>query len=285
MPEVNAIDNLIQLRERETELRKAWYTQRQKVTTRLYEILDNLNLGPLSLITPEEDRPVEIDNWGPFGKKIKWKVSEEVYFFNPDEQSYDFGSSFSLYIWDEKITLNHGSCGEWGLEDKGQWSRLLLMKAIFDNQDYIIQELDPLIDMSVRDELWDVCTQINNISQALKRIEDENKTKEILSQLKPNLYLCTNSKHWEYYKDEKGNFIEIDGKDGHYINSWIPYYKILKITDKTIIAVETYNDGTEAYSWTKHHLKLSEIIGKIKRKNIYIIEDLTTTPPGDEDPK
>ena len=285
MPELNAVDNLVQLKERETELRKVWYAQRQKVTTRLYEILNGLNLGPLSLITPKEDQPVDIDNWGPFGKKIKWKVSEEVQFYNPDEDCRDFGSSFSLYIWDEKITLNHGSCGEWGLEDKGQWSRLLLMKAIFDNQDYIIQELDPLIDMSVRDELWDVSTQINNISQALRRIEDENKTKEIISQLKPNLYLCHISKRWEYYRDENGNFIEVNGKDGYYKKSWVSEYKILKVTDKTIIAVETYDDGKEAYSWRKCYLKLPVIIGNIKRKHIYIIEDLTIAPPQDEDSK
>ena len=234
MPELNAVDNLVQLKERETELRKVWYAQRQKVTTRLYEILNMLNLGPLSLITPKEDQPVEIDNWGPFGKKIKWKVSEEVQFYNPDEDCRDFGSDFSLYIWDSKITLNHGSCGEWGLEDKGQWSRLLLMKAIFDNQDYIIQELDPLINMSVREELWDVSTQINNISQGLRRIEDENKSKEILSQLKPNRYLCTIRKEWEYYKDKNGNFIQVDGKDGHYI----------KIMES--ILLQTYQSITQA---------------------------------------
>ena len=285
MSEVNAVDNLVQLKERETELRKIWYAQRQKVTTKLYELLNDLNLGPLSLITPKEDQLVEIDNWGPFGEKIKWKVSEEVYFFNPDENGRDFGSSFSLYVWDTKITLNHGSCGEWGLEAKGQWSRLLLMKAIFDHQEDIIRELDPLIDMSVREELWDVSSQINHSAQDLKRIENEKQTKEIISQLKPNLYLCHISKQWEYYKDEQGNFIEVDGKDGYYKKSLVPEYKILKVTDKTIIAVETFADGKEAYAWRKYHLKLSTIVENIKRKHIYVVEDLNIAPPQDEDSK
>ena len=159
------------------------------------------------------------------------------------------------------------------------------MKAILDHQEDIIRELDLLINMSVREELWDVSTKINDISQALKRIEDEKKTKEIISQLKPNLYLCHISKQWEYYKDENGNFIEVDGKDGYYKKSWVPEYKILKVTDKNIITVEAYTDGTEAYPWRKYHLKLSQIIGNIKHKYIYIIEDLTIAPPQDEDSK
>lgn len=285
MPEINVVDDLVQLKERETKLRKDWYTQRQNVTKKLYELLNDLNLGPLPLVIPKEDQPVEIDNWGPFGAKIKWKVREEVQFFNPDENGRDFGSTFSLYVWDTKITLNHGTCGEWGLENKGQWSRLLLMKAIFNHQEDIIRELDPLIDMSVREELWDVSSKINSISQDLKRIEDEKKSKEIISQLKPNLYLCHISKQWEYYKDKNGNFIEVAGKDGYYKRSWVSEYKIVKVTDKTIIALETYANGTESYHWKKCHLKLSQIVGNIKRKQLYIVEDLTIAPPQDEDSK
>ena len=273
---MSEIERLQELEQEEKKWYSLFFEQRVVVTKKLYEILDQLNLGPLPLIIPKEDNPVDVSDDYHYGApQGKWRVSENVYFKSPtDGKDYDFGSSFNLYITDIGITVNHGSCGEWGLEDKGQWTRLLLMKAIFDHQQDIIDALNPLIDLEVREKFHKANNEIYEIKLAIRKAEEEAAEQELRKKLKIGMYIARKS--W--------NYVYPNGYDKPGVKQWYWYdlYQIAKVTDKLIIAHECTSKGNP-YTWYKKHLPIKDTMARLKSGSQFLVEDLSIPPVGEEE--
>ena len=269
---MNGIEQLEDLRKRQEELYNKWTAQRIAVTEKLYGVLNLLNLGPAPLLELRDQEMVSIDRDKWLNPDQKWKVRKEIYFVNQDptrDRSYDFGSSFSLYITDTHITVNHGSCGEWGLEDKGQWSRLILLKGIFDHEQDIIDSISPLIDYSIREELSEVSYSIDEINRAIERAQREKEDLEIKQTIKLNKYICSLGNNWKEETDDQGN---VHWKK---YKSYVGHEQIINITDKTV---------TTSDPWSCHHrYKISDLIFKLKHKYLYIVDNKEVTPPEETD--
>jgi len=266
MSELERID---ELRAQQKELYEKWYAVERGVTEKLYEILNNLNEGPAKLLPLKSEETVDIENHDWLDDKVFWKIRKEIYFVNQDpndtNREYDFGSSFSLYITNKNIQINHGSCGTWGLEDKGQWSRLLLMTAIFKNQEMIIESLAPYINFDDRKKLREVNREIDDIERAIRAAKEEKERQAIISQLAPGKYIAKMGYHYNYKLDENGN--EVSSKEYYYYD----FEKIIKITEKKIITEDHWHDR----KWRNKN----DYIYYIRCKNIYIVNNTDEVPP------
>ena len=265
MTELERID---QLKERIKVLIDEWAGQRRRVTDKLYDLLEDLNLGPAPLLRNDK-YTVTIDNHIRFPREADWEVREEIRFVNQDPKSkspYDFGSSFSLYIYSNHIEINHGSCGQWGLDDKGQWSRLILMKAIFDHQDDIIRELGALLDFKVYEELWDLQCERDRIERDIENARIEREKQELLAQVKPGKWFAQLGWHWVYP----------EGKPSERVFHWYNCEKIVKITDKSFLTEDKYS----SYRRNKDNY-----IYALKRKTLFIIDNPEDPVPEELLPK
>ena len=267
---MNEIDKLDELREQQKELAQKWHAQVVAVTDKLYnDLLGPLNNGPSQLYYPE-DKTISIDDYDwPEREGFKWKVRVDVKFCKqPDDTTsrldYDFGSGFDLYITNFEIKVNHGSCGTWGLEDKGQWSRILLIKAIFDHQDDIIRELDKIIDISIGRSLTMITREIDNIERDIRLAKEKREKEEVLSTITIGKYFAKRGYHWEW--DE----VEESKKVYHFYD----IEKIVKITDKNFIIKDNYGDT---------HFRNKDIwLMKIKNKTMYVINSKDEECPQEE---
>lgn len=267
---MNELERLDELRKSAEAYRECWLEQRLAVTKKLYQMLDLLNLGPAKLLPLKEKETVSIDNYRCFGQDVKWHVSKEIYFENQDPESkvgYDSHSSFSLYITPEHVTINHGSSGEWGLEDKGQWSRLILMKGIFEHEKDIIETLDHMIDMSVKEKFDKACAEINQINNDILEAKREREFNEIKKKLRPGKYLVRRGRH--YIWDNEQN--------GHYEYYYHTPIKIEKITEVSIFAHECDNKGIE-YTWIGRRLKIEDILHQLKYNELFVIDNMDEKP-------
>ena len=267
------IERLEELRKQQKELYEMFHIQRREAAVKLYSLFTDLNQGPLALYPLRDDAYVQIDDsdW-PRKEGFVWKVTTNVKFVNqdPDKTGYDFGSDFELYITNLEIRVNHGSCGEWGLEDKGQWSRLLLMKNIFDHQDDIIRELNQIINIAILKELGDVNIEIDRINRVLREAKDKEEREATLKLLKPGLYISSLGRHWVYS--------DHDYNTGHYEYHYYGHQKIIKVTEASVFTHDVENNGFE-YTWITHRRKLKDIVWQLNSKRLYLIEDINQTPP------
>lgn len=260
---MNGIEKLEILKKRHEELYDLWYAQKKAVTDKLYEILNNLSLGPAPLLPLREHEVVSIERDRYYHPETDWKVRKEIYFVNQDptrDRDYDFGSTFTLNISNQHITINHGSCGEWGLDDKGQWSRLILMKAIFDHEQDIIDAINPLIDYSVREELSDVSSSIDEINRAIERAQREKEEAAIKATIKVNKYICIKKKDWSTNKYR-----------------YVGHEQITKISEKTITTTDPWG--------CNRRYKIDEIVYKLRSQQLYVVDDKEVTPPEETDPE
>lgn len=267
---MNELERLDELRKSAEAYKESWLEQKLAVTKKLYQMLDLLNLGPAKLLPLKEKETVSIDNYRCFGQNVKWHVSKEIYFENQNPESklgYDFSSSFSLYITPEHVTVNHGTSGEWGLEDKGQLSRLILMKGIFDHEKDIIESLDHIIDMSVKEKLDDVCAEINQINNDILEAKREREFNEMKKKLRPGKYIVKRGR--QYIWDNEQN--------GHYEYYYRTPIKIEKITEVSIFAHECNNNGSP-YEWRGRRLKIEEVLNQLKYNELFIIDNMDEKP-------
>ena len=275
------LERIEQLKERQKELYDHWKYMKQMVTFKLYELLDQLNIAPLPIFKTG-DEIVEIDIPYSYGEKdAEWEVRETIYFKN-DEGKRDFASDICLYIDSKRISVNIGTCGRWDLRDKGQWSRILLLKEIFYHEEDIIRELSKIVDVSEIDERYAISRELDQINRTIQQAKNEEERKEWIVKIKNAKWLGKLGKHWEYDKGPDG-FIDPDSP-GKYINHYYNLEKINKVTDKSILTNECDNDGSP-YNWINHRLDLSSVISKLKRKDLYLITDLNEFPPQDEGSK
>lgn len=271
---MNGIQQLDILINQQSKLREKWDAQKMGVTKKLYSILNELNQGPVPLLPLRENEMVSIDRdvWG--DNTNQWKIRKEIYFVNTDptkNRDYDFYSHFSLYITDKHITVNPGGCGEWGSNDKGQLSRLTLIKNIFDNEQSIIDALSPLIDFSVRNELSKVSMEIDNINRAIENAQREKEKEEIKRTIKLGKYLCRLDWGYITVKDENG--------DDTYkrVRKYVGHEKITKICEKTVTT-------TDPWGYNRRY-KTDQLISKLKTKSLYVVDNTEVTPPEETDSK
>ena len=271
---MEGIERLNTLQEKSKLYWDLWDAQKKAVTEKLYSILKDLSLGPAPLLPLRENEMVSIEGKDWLDETCLWKVRKEIYFVNQDptrNRDYDFGSSFTLVITNKAIRINHGSCGEWGLDDKGQWSRLILMKGIFDHQQDIIDSLSPLIDYSVREILYDVNNEIDNINRAIEQAQREKEDKEIFATVKVGKYICNKKPYWKWETDENGNETSVK------VYQYVGHEKITKISEKTITT-------TDPWGYNRRY-KITQIIYQLRCKSLYIVDNREVTPPEEEGSK
>lgn len=276
------LERVAELQVKQKELCQKWHDIKVAVTKKLFVILTEFNsqVGSLPLLPLRENEVVSIDERDWLNEDVKWKVRKEIYFVSQDpNRSYDFGSTFSLYITNLGIAVNHGSSGEWTLQDLGQWTRLCLLKEIFMHQYEIIEALEPLIDFTVKHQLNEVSREIDNINRALEKAKEQKEEEEIMVILKKAKYLVHRGKHWEYPKKEDGSY-DYSGK-GYYKYYWCNIEKINKLTEVSVLTNECDNKGSP-YACFSHRHKIKDIIRNIKYHYLYAIEDLTIDPPQEE---
>lgn len=276
---MDQLERIEQLKARQKELFDHWHYMKQMVTFKLYELLNSLNIGP-SEIFKTDDEMVSIDV-NPYGQNAKWEIREGIY-FKDDEGGRDFGSSIDLYISDVRVRVNLGSCGTWDLRDKEEWSRLLLVKQIFDHEEDIIREISKLVDISEVDERNAISRELDQINRSIQQAKDEQERKEWIEKIKNAKWIGRLGSSWEYDRGPDGQILP-DGI-GHYVSHYYCLDKIVKVTDKSILTNECSNEGSE-YSWIHHRLDLKLVIYKLKRKDLYLITDLNKFPPQDEGSK
>ena len=260
------IERVIELKEKVNQLGGQWVDQKRVVTNKLYSILNDLNLGPAPLLL-RENQLVEIRDYTyPEQEGFKWEVTTTVHFVNQDPthptRDSDFGSDFYLYITNQKISINHGSCGTWDLSDKGQWSRLILMKAIFDHQQDIIDALNPLIDFKVKEAYDDVRCELERIERSIREAEEEKKKKEILANIKPGMYFANKGYHYVY-----------DGKSdtSHKEKYYYGHQKIIKIAEKNFIVENSWGER----SW----MKIDNTVWNIQNYYLFVVGSKDEVPP------
>ncbi len=269
---LEGIERLNALQAKQEELFGKWKATRLAVGNKLYELLNELNQGPAKLFIPKgiEESGVRIKDYDwPQNPDIVWALSEEVYFKNQDPnrvRDTDFGSSFSLSINNLGIRVNHGSCGEWSMEDKGQWSRLLLIRNIFYHQEDIIRELNALIDINIYKEYNEAKSAISEINRAIEKAKREEEEKVVLSQLKAGKYLCKKGSRWVYDNDDENSL------KGHYIYFYHQFSKIEKVSEVTLLTTDP------SYYWISHRPKIKDIVRQILMGDLYLVDSKDATP-------
>ena len=258
-------ENLDYLKRIRTTLWEKTHEQAKRVTEKLWEILNRLNEGNPLAIRPLREN--EIVNLEPYSMSLKdrniskWSIFKEIEFvaFKEDDLkkkwSYDFGSSFSLYIRSNRISLNHGSCGEWDAEELGQLSRLKLMESIFEHEKEIIAELDEIINPQLIKDYNKICSDYDSLKREIDNEKKEAEKKTMLENIKPGMYLVYIGTHW--VNDEKG------------IPQNLPHYygweKINKVTEKNFLTEDRYG-----YNYRR---PIETILSSLRYHSRFLVED------------
>lgn len=277
------LNQLKDLRAKRDELAESCKQQRRDAAVKLHSMLNDLNQGPLPLLELQEGEMVDINDYSCFKDK-SWEIREIIRFVNqdPNKVGYDFGSSFDLYITDKNVEINHGCIGQWGLKNKGQWSRLLLMRNIFLHEEDIVRELNKIIDIKMFREFDSIRSKITNLTDKLEYIEQKEKEDEILKELKSAKYLATKGVNWDYAKKEDGSYDYSADMIKRYF--WYNIIKIEKITDVSIIGYECTDEGSP-WTWSTRRLKLKDTLRKIRNKELYLVDDISIAPQPEGDSK
>ena len=272
MDELERLDNL---RARQHELFNNWNVVKENVTKRLHELLNNYNQGNVPLYWSEDYKAgIEGKSWKDDG--TEWVVYRTIEFQDPDGKR-DFGSNFDLRISNKRITVNIGTIGSWGSDDKCQLARINLVQSIFLHEQDLIQAMSEVVDMSEVEERYKVSREIDQINDDIQKAKMAREEAEVRRKLKPGMYLATIGSHWVYPKNEDGS---TDWKgDGKQVRHFTPFEKIVKITDVSVMTTEHH------YNWINHRHPIKEVVNQVRWKKWYIIDDLNAIPPEEEDSK
>ena len=272
MDELERLDNL---RARQQELFNNWNVVKQNVTNRLYELLNNYNQGNVPLYWSDDYKAgIEGKSWRDDG--TEWVVYKTIEFQDPDGKR-DFGSSFDLRISNLRITVNMGSIGSWGSDDKCQLSRINLVQSIFLHEQELIDEMSKVVDMSEVEERYKVSREIDQINSDLEKAKVMREELVFRVKLKPGMYLANLGKRWEYPKNEDGSTNwDVIPKEVRYYTA---FEKIVKVTEVSVMTTE------HRYNWINHRHRIKDVINQLRWKHWYLIDDLNAIPPEEEDSK
>lgn len=262
---MEGIDLLKQLQKDQSRLQGRYSKMQKRLNERLTSFIEKLRYKEgLEIL------PIEADiskSWGAYKEESSFEVTFSVYFKDPSGATYsngmpkrDFASDFTIEVFENKIKLNHGCCGYFDKQNKGQISRLHLMPLLFDREEVLIKLVKDNIDMSLYDELNKVDQQIEDINYQIKKAEQDRKDQATLIQLKEAKYLCSRRIKDKYEYDEK------TGKQ-KYVGKYIVYYgyePIVKITDKTVITKDAY------FACDTHRHPLDVILRSIQQEVLFL---------------
>lgn len=263
---------LEELESRQDELYEKWMANKQLVTTKLFDYLDEINEGAPLKVFRRVGSVVDINDYDRWkyrnNPNYKWSLHINIEFPDPENPyKSDFGSDFYLYASNIALSINHGSCGTWDKSDLGQYSRLTLMLEMFKHQDDIIEMLDQLIDLDLKQELENVSTEVTNRHDKIRWEEEERMNNEILAKAIPGKYFAEIGYHW--HDTDDGGCVRVP----HFYN----IEKILKVTPKCFTT-----EDTMYYITDRHRRDKNTYINRVKRGRLFIIDDPEQIPTQEE---
>lgn len=146
----------------------------------------------------------------------------------------NFGSDISLYIYDDHIKMNYGTCGDYTSKNKGQMSRAMLVYNLWRYEQEICSIARATINMNDYDELQNVKVQIDRIDDDIRIAQIARERQETLNKLKNAKYICKKRKHEIYHYDDETDKYITDGYKWVYYN----HEQIKKITDSNVLTTD-----------------------------------------------
>lgn len=198
-------------------------------------------------------------------EKNIFEVQLAIRFFNEKGELWpsgqpkaDFGSDISLYIFDDHIKMNYGTCGDYTRKNKGQMTRALLVPKLWENEDTICSIAKASINMNDYDELMKVRMQIDRIENDIKTAQREREREETLEKIRKAKFICKRRKADDGHWDDKGHYF-VDRRFYVYHS----FEKIKKVTDKSVLTTDEY--------WRNNHRHdLNLIINGILQGSLFL---------------
>lgn len=265
---MEGIDLLQNLTEQRSRLIEAMKAQEEALNEKLFAFFklingyDGLEMMPLDC---DIRRP-----WSLAEQNNLFEVLLTIRFFDESGAKWpngqpksDFGSDISLYIFDDHIKMNYGTCGDYTSKDKGQMSRAMLVCKLWENEDTICAIARALININYYDELEKVLTQINHINNNIKRAQRQREAEETLSKIRLAKFICKRRKQKinERWDEEKREYVN-DGYEYFYHS----FEKINKVTEKSVLT-------TDEYFNENHRRNLEEIISDIRGGYLFLQDE------------
>lgn len=265
---MEGIDLLQNLNEQRKHLFEAVKAQEDALNEKLFTFFktiseyDGLEMMPLDC---DIRRP-----WSSAEQNNMFEVLLTIRFFDETGAKWpsgqpksDFGSDISLYIFDDHIKMNYGTCGDYTRKDKGQMSRAMLVCKLWENEDTICSIARASINMNDYDELEKVRLQIGRINDNIKRAQRQREAEETLSKIRSAKFICKRRKQKinERWDEEKGEYVN-DGYEYFYHS----FEKINKVTEKNVLT-------TDEYSHENHRRNLEEIISDIRGGYLFLQDE------------
>ena len=271
---MEGIDLLQNLNEQRKVLFDAVKTQEEALNEKLFTFFktiseyDGLEMMPLQC---DIHRP-----WPLNEENNLFEVQLTIRFFDENGAKWpsgqpksDFGSDISLYIFDDHIKMNYGTCGDYTSKDKGQMTRAFLVAKLWENEDAICSIARASINMNDYDELSKVSRQIDRINDDIKTAQREREREEILMKIRRAKFICKRRKQeingrWD---EEKREYVN-DGYEYVYHS----FEKIKKVTDSNVLTVDEYYHDN-------HRRNLSQIISDVRGGYLFLQDEKIDKEP------
>ena len=256
--------NLLQkLNEERTVLADAIKAQEEALDEKLFTFFktiseyDGLEMMPLQC---DIRKP-----WSYEDENSSFEVQLTIRFFDESGAKWpsgqpksDFGSDISLYIFDDHIKMNYGTCGDYTSKDKGQMTRAFLVAKLWENEDTICSIAKASINMNDYDELLNIRRQIDRIEDDIKKAQIERERKETLEKIRKAKFICKRRKADDGHWDENNKYIVT--REFYVYQS---FEKIKKVTDKSVLTIDEY--------WHDNHRRdLNSIINDVKNGYLFL---------------
>lgn len=271
---MEGIDLLQNLNEQRKVLFDAVRAQKESLNEKLFTFFktiseyDGLEMMPLQC---DIRRPLSLNEESNF-----FEVQLTIRFFDATgakwasgEPKSDFGSDILLYIYDDHIKMNYGTCGDYTRKDKGQMTRAFLVAKLWENEDTICSIAKASININYYDELRQVCRQISRINDDIKAAQREREREEILRKIRRAKFICKRRKQAinERWDEEKHEYVN-DGYEYVYHS----FEKINKVTEKTVLS-------TDEYWHDNHRRNLNQIISDVRGGYLFLQEERIDREP------
>lgn len=223
-----------------------------------------------------EMMPLQCDITTPWRKQGAFEVYLNIKYYNEKGETWedgsikaDFGSGIDLYIFEDHIEMNYGTCGTYSKTDKGQMSRAMFIPKLWENEDTICSIAKETINMNDYDELQQISRQIDRINDDIKTAQRERERKEILQKIRRAKFICKRRKQeingrWD---EEKREYVN-DGYEYVYHS----FEEIKKVTDSNVLTVDEYYHDN-------HRRNLSQIISDVRGGYLFLQDEKIDKEP------
>lgn len=261
METLDLLQNLVKERD---ELIKVVDAQEETLQSKLYDLFtslseyEGLTMMPLAC---NIERP-----WNLSKKNTSsFEVTTSVEFYNENGDKWpsgqikaDFGSDISLYIYEDHIEMNYGTCGQYSSKDKGQMSRAMFVPELWKHESQICSICKSIININDYDHLLQVRHQISTIENDIKQAERDREKQEIIDKIKKAKFICKRRIADDGYWDDNNKYIV---KKKFYV--YHSFETIKKVTDKSVITIDEY--------WRDNHRHdLNSIVADIREGVLFL---------------